>query len=197
MHHLAGGWARNPFCVWLSHRSCLFWPKCSVNSTRFCVRHFGAGVRGDTHRKNPSSRAETPTLFVLPSCARSFIMKATHIGLVWRILSQFSESMGQKWQSGLASIKESRSRGGGEDFASWRRHRPEAISVVLLWPRTTRPSWNLLRTSGRRWHMQRRFSKVRRTEPRGRRIYFLGALRRTCPVRLAHLRYHDVWCWRW
>ena len=39
------------------------------------------------------------------------------------------------------------------------------------------------------------FFKVRRTEPRGRRIYGSGALRRTCPVRLAHLRYHDMRLW--
>ena len=115
-----------------------------------------------------------------PCLSRLHARVAFHESHGWRILSEFSEPMGQTWQSGLVSIRESRSRGGGEDFASWRRHRPQAILVVLLWPRTTRLSWNLLRTSGRRWHMQRKFSKV------------TGALCRTCPVCLAHLRFHDM-----
>ena len=29
----------------------------------------------------------------------------------------------------------------------WRRHRSQARTVVLVWPRITRPPWNLLRTS--------------------------------------------------
>ena len=38
-------------------------------------------------------------------------------------------------------------------------------------------AWNLLRTSGMRLHMQRRFSRVRRTEPRSRRVFTVpGAL---------------------
>ena len=58
IHHLVGGWARNSFCVRLSHHTfhwCLPWPNCSADSTSFWLG--GAetlaksykGVRGNAH----------------------------------------------------------------------------------------------------------------------------------------------------
>ena len=47
----------------------------------------------------------------------------------------------------FVSSRESRSRGSGESLVSWRRHRSQARTVVFVWPRNTRPPWNLLRTS--------------------------------------------------
>ena len=119
--------------------------------------------------KSPGSRAETPTLFVLPPCARSFHIQLRKLG--WFGAFRRSEPMSRKWQSGLVSIRESRSRGGFREIFC---ERVKGVGIC---------------NAGS--------PKVRRTEPRDRRIYCSGALRRTRPVRLEHLRYHQVWCWLW
>ena len=51
-HASPGGWvgSQPPFvfvCLITRFHWCSPWPKCSADSTRFCVRHFGVGVCGN------------------------------------------------------------------------------------------------------------------------------------------------------
>ena len=181
-----------PCCFGCVACKCLFWLGSRAQPSQ---QFFWFGVCGNACQKVPGSRAETPTLFVLPPCARSFHIQLRMLG--WFGAFRQSEPMSRKLQSGLVSIRESRSRGGGEYFASRRRHRPQVILVVLLClePRGFHEIFcGRVKGVGM---FNAGTPKVRRTEPRDRRIYCSGALRRTRPVRLEHLRYHEVWCWLW